>query len=58
MIKNLPADEGDTGLIPESRRSSGEGNGNPPQYSSLEITIDIGVWWATVHGVSELDVTK
>ena len=27
---------GDMGLIPESGRSPGEGNGNPPQYSCLE----------------------
>ena len=30
-VKNLPAgDMGDAGLIPGSRRSPGEGNGNPP----------------------------
>ena len=50
MIKNLPADEGDTDLIPEPRSSSGEGNGNLPQYSSLETPIDTGVRRATVHG--------
>ena len=35
----LPANAGDlrdTGPIPGSGRSSGEGNGNPPQYSCLE----------------------
>ena len=32
-VKNLPANAGDTGSIPESGRSSGEGNGN--QYSCL-----------------------
>ena len=39
MVKNLPANAGDirdAGLIPGSGRSSGEGNGNPPQYSCLE----------------------
>ena len=30
---NLPATAGDTGLIPKSGRSPGEGNGNPLQYS-------------------------
>ena len=35
VVKNLPADEGDAGLIPESGRSPGEGNGNPFQYSCL-----------------------
>ena len=34
-VKNLPANAGDTGLIPGSGRSPGEGNGNPVQSSSL-----------------------
>ena len=33
VVKNSPADAGDTGSIPGSRRSPGEGNGNPLQYS-------------------------
>ena len=28
-----------------------EGNGNPPQYSCLENTMDRGAWRATVHGI-------
>ena len=28
---------------------SGEGNGNPLQYSCLENSLDRGTWWATVH---------
>ena len=36
MIKNLPANAGDVGLISGFRRSPGEGNGNPFQYSCLE----------------------
>ena len=28
MVKNLPTNAGDVGLIPELRRYSGEGNGN------------------------------
>ena len=36
MVKNLPANEGDTDSIPGLGRSSGEGNGNPLQYSCLE----------------------
>ena len=35
------------------KRSSGEGNGNPLQYSCLENPIDGGDWWATVHGVAK-----
>ena len=34
--------EGDPGLIPESQRSPGEGNGNPLQYSCLENPMDGG----------------
>ena len=44
---------GDLGLIPESGRSPGEGNGNPLQYSCLENPMDQGTWWATVHGVTK-----
>ena len=38
--KNLPANAGDTenaGSIPGSGRHPGDGNGNPLQYSCLEI---------------------
>ena len=35
----------DPGLIPGSGRS-GEGNGNPLQYSCLENSMDRGAWWA------------
>ena len=44
---------GDPGLISGSGRSSGEGNGNPLQYSGLENPLDGGDWLATVHGVSK-----
>ena len=40
MVKNLPANAGDMGLIPGSERSSGEGNGNLLQYSCLENPMD------------------
>ena len=40
VIKNLPANAGDVGLIPASGRSPGEGNGNPLQYSCLENPMD------------------
>ena len=35
-VKASAYNAGDLGLIPGSRRSSGEGNGNPLQYSCLE----------------------
>ena len=36
--------EGDLGLISESGRSPGGGNGNPLQYSCPEKSMDRGVW--------------
>ena len=33
--------------------SSGEGNGNPLQYSCLENPVDRGAWWAAVHRVTQ-----
>ena len=44
---------GDPGSIPGLRRSSGEGNGNPLQYTCLENSMDGEAWWATVHGVAK-----
>ena len=44
MVKNLPANAGDVGLIPGSGRSPGEGNGNPLQYSCLENSMGRGAW--------------
>ena len=49
MVKNLPANAGDAGMIPGSRRSPGEGNGHPLQYSYLGNPMDKGAWLATVH---------
>ena len=44
---------GDPGFIPGLERFSGEGNGNPLQYSCLQNPMDGGAWWATVHGVAK-----
>ena len=43
----------DPGSICGSRRSPGEGHGNPLQYSCLENPMDRGAWWTTVHEVSK-----
>ena len=59
VVKNLPADAGDAGLISGWGRSPGEGNGIPLQYSCLGNLTDRGAWQATVHGVAKKsDTTK
>ena len=57
-VKASACNAGDPGSIPGLGRSSGEGNGNPLQYSCLENPMDRGAWWATVHRVAELDTTE
>ena len=51
--KESPADTGGAGLIPGLGRFSGEGNGNPLQYSCLKNPMDRGAWRATVHETAE-----
>ena len=53
MVKNLPVNAGDTGLIPGSEKSPGGGNGNPFQYSCLENSMNKGVWQTIVHEVAK-----
>ena len=53
VVKNLLANSGDVGLIPGLRRSPGEGNGNPLQYSCLENLMNRG-WWDAVCGVTRV----
>ena len=51
VVKNPPANTGDSGSVPGSGKSPGERHVNPLQYSCLENPIDRRAWWATVHGV-------
>ena len=53
LVKNQLAIVGAAGLIPGSRRSPEEGNGNPVQYSCLENSMDSRAWWTTVHGITK-----
>ena len=53
MVKKPACDARDQGSIPELGSSSGEGNGNPLQYSCLENSMDREAWWATVYGVTK-----
>ena len=45
---------GDQSSIPGLGSSSGEGNGNPLQYSCLEYSMDRGGWWAILHEVERV----
>ena len=52
VLNNPPANAGDirdAGLIPESGRSPGVGNGNPLQY----YRHDRGAWQVIVHKVAK-----
>ena len=49
VVKNPPANAGDSGSMPGSGRAPQVGNGNPPQYSCLENPMDSGAWRATAH---------
>ena len=60
-VKNLPASAGnvrDVGLIPGWGRSPGGRNGTPLQYSCLEVSMDRGAWWATVHGAAKIQTRR
>ena len=54
MVKNPPADAGDTGSIPGSGRSPGGGRDDPLRYSCLENPMDRKAWWATDHRVARV----
>ena len=53
MVKNTPANAGDTASIPGSGRCPGAGNSNPLQCSCLGNSMDRTAWWATVPGVTK-----
>jgi len=51
--KESACNAADLGSVLGLGRSSGEGNGNPLQYSCLGNPMGRGAWRATVHGVTE-----
>ena len=61
VVKNPSANAGDirdAGLIPGWGRAPGGGHGNLLQCSCLGNPMDQGARWATVHGVTESDLTE
>ena len=58
VVKHLPASVRDMGSVPGLGRSPGEGHDNPLQYSCLGNPMDRRAWQATVHRVTELDMTE
>ena len=58
VIKNLPANAGNTSLIPGSGKSLGEGMATHSSILARIIPRDRGAWEATVPGVTkESDAT-
>ena len=53
MLKTVAYNGLKASLVAGSGRSSGEGNGNPLQYSSLGNPMDRGAWQATVNGIEK-----
>ena len=52
--KEPACNAGDLGSIPGSKRSPGEGNGNPLHYSCLGNPMDIGVWQSIDHDITKV----
>ena len=60
-VKNTPVmweTQADTSLSPKRGKTPGGGHGNPLQCSCLENPMERAAWWATVHGVTESDMTE
>ena len=56
--KEFSSNVGDLGSIPGLGKTPGEGNGYLLQYFCLKNSTDRGAWLATVHGITESDMTE
>ena len=58
VVKNPPANAGDMSAIPGVRKIPWKkGCSHPLLRSCLGNPMDRGAWWATVHRVTESDMT-
>ena len=46
-------DAGDIGSVLRLGISTGQGHGNPLQYSRQGNSMDRGAWWAIIHGLTK-----
>ena len=53
VLKNPPANTGDSGSVPGSGRSPGEGDDDALQYSCLGNSMYRGAWRAIILGVAK-----
>ena len=59
VVKNLPVNSGEVGLIPGWEISPGGGNGNPLQYSCQKNSMNRGAWQGySPKGCKESDVIE
>ena len=58
VVKNMTASAGKGDSVPRSRRSPGEGNGNPLQYSCPENPMDREACGLQSMGSQEWNTTK
>ena len=57
MVRNLSCNAEDEGLIAgQGTKTPGGENGNPLQILAWENSMDRGVWWAIVHGVTKSQI--
>ena len=52
-VKNMPANAGDSDLIPGSVKFLGGGHSKLHQYFCLENHMDRGAWKAMIHSVAK-----
>ena len=58
MVKNLPAMQETWVLSLSWENPLAEGMATHSSILAWNIPMDRGAWWATVHGVTELDTTE